>query len=55
MTIKEMELRYTTAPALYDGGWRAEDRDEMKHEYDFSDKELDIICEELEKIENRNK
>lgn len=55
MTTKEMELRYTTAPALYDGGWRAKDRNDMKDCYDLYDEELDIICEELEKIENRNK
>lgn len=55
MNIKEMELRYQVAPSLYDGGWRAEDRDEMKHEYDLSDEELDIICEALENIENQNK
>lgn len=55
MAIKEMELRYQTAPSLYDGGWRAEDRDEMKDCYDLSDEELDIICEELENIENQNK
>lgn len=55
MTIKEMELRYNAAPSLYDGGWRAEDRDDMRDYYHLSDEELDIICEELENIENRNK
>ena len=55
MTIKEMELRYNAAPALYDGGWRAEDRDELKDCYDLTDEELGIICDALENIENQNK
>lgn len=42
----EIELR-ETASNLYDGGWRASDREYLKAEYDFSEYELDIICEAL--------
>ena len=51
-----------TALAMYDGGWRAEDREQMIDELvngkfaDESDrwteKEVDIICYLLERIEN---
>lgn len=36
-----------TAASLYDGGWRAEDRDALKDEYDFTDAQVDRICEKL--------
>ena len=36
-----------TAASLYDGGWRAEDRDDIKDEYDFTDAQVDRICEKL--------
>ena len=51
-----------TAFAMYDGGWRAEDREQMIDELvngkfaDESDrwteKEVDIICYLLDRIEN---
>ena len=51
-----------TAFAMYDGGWRAEDREQMIDELvngkfvDESDRwteeEVDIICDLLERIEN---
>lgn len=51
-----------TALAMYDGGWRASDRDQMIDELvndkftDESDRwteeEVDIICYLLERIEN---
>ena len=51
-----------TALAMYDGGWRASDRDQMIDELvndkftDESDRwteeEVDIICYLLDKIEN---
>ena len=39
--------KYTTtqaAAALYCGGWRAKDRDQLKAEYDLTDYEVDEIC-----------
>ena len=51
-----------TALAMYDGGWRAEDREQMidelvndkfADEYDsWTEKEVDIICYLLERIES---
>lgn len=48
-----MERRYneheadTIASALYDGGWRAEDRDWMIEEYGFTEENADLICKTL--------
>lgn len=39
------------ASNLYDGGWRAEDRDQLIKEYELTEEEADAICEELAKIE----
>lgn len=51
-----------TALAMYDGGWRASDRDQMIDELvngkfvdeddRWTEKEVDIICYLLERIEN---
>lgn len=42
------------ACSLYDGGWRKEDREEMKGEYNLTDKEVDIVCDRLEELEEEN-
>ena len=42
------------AEALYDGGWRAEDRDQIMTEFDLSEEEANVITDELEKIADRN-
>lgn len=39
------------AASLYDGGWRASDRQQMIEEYGFSDEEIIDICEALEAFE----
>lgn len=39
------------AAALYDGGWRKEDHDDLMKEYELTEEEADQICEELEKIQ----
>lgn len=39
------------AAALYDGGWRSEDRDQLMQEYDLTDQEADEISTELAEIE----
>lgn len=36
-----------SAAALYDGGWRAEDREQLIYEYDLTAEEADKICELL--------
>lgn len=40
------------AAALWDGGWRAEDKEELIAEYDFTEEEADVIVELLKKYEN---
>ena len=49
--IKDYEA---SAAALYDGGWKAEDRDQHIKEYELTDEEADKICEILEKYEKEN-
>lgn len=38
---------YESAANLYDGGWRAEDRDELITEYGLTESEADEICRHL--------
>ena len=47
-----MEDITSTAAALYDGAWRAEDRDELIAEYDLTEEEADAICEFLREFED---
>lgn len=42
--------RMDNAIALYDGGWRAEDRDQMAEEYDMTPDEADKIAALLGEI-----
>lgn len=49
-----MEITYENqfaAAALFDGGWRSTDRDELIREYDLSETEVDELCEALKEIE----
>ena len=39
-----------TAAALYDGGWRADEKEEIMEEYGISSWEADQICEYLEEF-----
>lgn len=41
------------AAAMYDGGWRAEDRDELQEYYDLSDHDVDIICQKMAEYAKR--
>lgn len=36
---------------LYDGGWRADDYEELKSEYGFTDEQVKQVCEQLALIE----
>ncbi len=38
---------HSIAASLYDGGWRAEDLDDIAREYDFSQVGASEICEYL--------
>jgi hypothetical protein len=40
-----------SAAALYDGGWRSTDKEQMMDEYDLEEQEAEAICNELEKME----
>ena len=35
------------AAALYDGGWRVEDREQLKAEYDLTDEDVERIVDLL--------
>jgi hypothetical protein len=48
--IKDLQ---SSAAALYDGGWRASDKEQLIKEYDLTQDEADSICTELERIEER--
>ena len=39
------------AASLYDGGWRAEDAEELQQEYKLTDEEMSSILKELERFE----
>ena len=41
----------TTAASLYDGGWRAEDREQLVQEYNLTAEEAEEICKLLEERE----
>ena len=49
--IKDIE---SAAAALHDGGWRAEDREQIIREYGLTIEEADALCAELERIEGVN-
>lgn len=38
------------AAALYDGGWRAEDKNELIAEYQLTEEEVEELCNELAEI-----
>ena len=43
----------SSAAALYDGGWRAADREQLIAEYELDVAEADAICEQLRDYEDR--
>lgn len=43
--MTDLIMKYgDTASSLYDGGWRAEDRDWLIDEYELTEEEADAIC-----------
>lgn len=54
MTENHISDIATSAAALYDGGWRADDRDRLITEYDLTVEDADAICEALHDIEEDN-
>lgn len=54
MTENRISDIATSAAALYDGGWRAEDRDQLITEYVLTLEDAEAICEALKDIEEAN-
>ena len=48
MNMAEIE---TAAAALFDGGWRAKDKEELITEYNLTADRAQAICEQLDKWE----
>lgn len=40
-----------SAAALFEGGWRAEDKDQLISEYQLTEEEAEQICNELKEME----
>ncbi len=36
-----------SAASLYDGGWRAEDKEELIQHYNLTKEEADVLCDAL--------
>lgn len=47
--MKDIEM---SAAALYDGGWRADDKDDLISEYGLTEEEVNAICEKLAEYDN---
>lgn len=45
----------SSASALYDGGWRCSDREELMQEYCMTESEVEEICIELNRIEENKR
>ncbi len=43
----------TDAAALFDGGWKSTDKEDLIDEYDLSEEDAERLCNELEKLEAR--
>lgn len=41
----------SSASALYDGGWRSEDKDQLIAEYSLTEDEAVALCNELSRME----
>ena len=49
--FKHISESDNAAAALYDGGWRAEDKEELISEYGLTEEEAAEICEHLRTYE----
>lgn len=45
----------SSAAALYDGGWRSTDADQLCAEYSLTEEETQELCKALADIEEKNK
>ena len=46
---------YWIAAAVYDGGWRAEDKVLMMEEFGYTEEEITLICKRLQEIAELDK
>ena len=44
-----------SAAALYDGGWRSADADQLRTEYDLTEEETQELCAALADLEEKSK
>lgn len=44
-----------SAAALYDGGWRAGDKEELMAEYGLSEEEAESVCQYLEEFAKKER
>ena len=51
--MEKMKDAWGAAASLFDGGWRAEDREELISEYDLTDEEADEICNLLDEFSKK--
>ena len=45
----------SSAAALYDGGWRSTDADQLRTEYNLTEEEAQDLCNALADLEEKNK
>jgi hypothetical protein len=45
----------SSAAALYDGGWKSADADQLRAEYDLTEDEAQELCSALADLEEKNK
>ncbi len=43
----------SSAAALYDGGWRSEDKDQLREEHNLTLEDVEELCKELERLEEQ--
>lgn len=48
-SVRKLDYR-DMAGSLFDGGWRCDDAEDLKREYDLTDEETEKICEILEEL-----
>ena len=44
-----------SAAALYDGGWRSADADQLRTEYNLTEEETQELCAAIADLEEKNK
>lgn len=45
----------SSAAALYDGGWRSTDADQLRAEYNLTEEETQELCAAIADLEEKNK